>query len=421
MKFLKNFSLRKLLYNRQFTIPFSILLAFTIWLIIVIEQKPTIERTFSDIPVNVNLEKTFAAENNMNIIGDISEQKFTVTVRGPSYIVSALTSSDFSLYASAGEVDAPGEYNLKVAASGENNASEYDITSISPPTLKISFDYIETKEFTIIASAEGVVAAEGLIAENGVVSGAESDTVTITGPRTVVNQIETVKASAVVNKTLSSSESFEADIVLYDANEKVISTENLTLSTEKVNVTVPISKKKTVPVKVEFSNTPAGFNSDSISVSIDHNTVTVIGTPETVDKTTEVSLSPIDITSVSASSKEFDVSPKLPEGVRLLESIDHFTVTIDTTGYVLKTFTVSEIRYKGIPSGLSASGPKTIANVKVYGPKSVVNNLRDSDIYAEVTLTDKAAGVYTVDASIGFKNKNNIWSQGTYTTTVTLK
>lgn len=421
MKFLKNFSLKKLLYNRQFTIPFSILLAFTIWLIIVIEQKPTIERTFSDIPVNVNLEKTFAAENNMNIIGDISEQKFTVTVRGPSYIVSALTSTDFSLYASAGEVDAPGEYNLKVAASGENNAAEYDITSISPPTLKISFDYIETKEFTIIASAEGVVAAEGLIAENGVVSGAESDTVTITGPRTVVNQIETVKASAVVNKTLSSSESFEADIVLYDADEKVINTENLTLSTEKVKVTVPISKKKTVPVKVEFSNTPAGFNSDSIPVSIDHNTVTVIGTPETVDKTTAVSLSPIDITTVSASSKKFDVSPKLPEGVRLLESIDHFTVTIDTTGYVLKTFTVSEIRYKGIPSGLSASGPKTIANVKVFGPKSVVNSLRYSDIYAEVTLTDKAAGVYTVDASISFKNKNSIWAQGTYTTTVTLK
>ena len=421
MKFLSNFSFKKLLYNKQFTIPFSIIMAFVLWLIIVINQKPTIQLTFSDIPVNVNLENTFAAENKMSIVGDISEQRFTVTVRGPSYIVSSLTSSDFSLYASAAEVDAPGTFDLKVANTTSANAAEYEILSITPPVLKTTFDYIDTKEFTIIASAEGAVAATGLIAESGVVGGTESDTVTITGPRTVINQIEVVKASAVVNKTLSASESFDADIILYDANGKVINTENLTLSTTKVKITVPISKKKVVPVKVEFSNTPSGFNSSAVPVIVDHKTVTVIGTPDKVDKTTAVTLTGIDITTVTDSNNKFDVSAKLPEGVRLLESIDSFKVTVETSGYITKTFTISEIKYKGMPSGLKATVPNTITNIKVFGPKAEINKLKASEIYAEVDLTDKAAGIFTIDAAISFKNRKNVWSVGKYTTTVTLK
>ncbi|MBR5321831.1 MAG: hypothetical protein IKU41_08345, partial [Clostridia bacterium] len=348
MKIFSNFSLKNLLYNRRFTIPFSIFAAFVLWLIIVIDQKPFIDRTFSNVPVSINLENTFAAENKMSIIGDISEQRFTVTVRGPRYVVSSLTASDLSLFASAGEVDAPGDYDLVVSASSTTNSAEFEVLSITPPVLKTTFDYIDTKEFTIVATAEGAVAADGLVAENGVVSGTESDTVTITGPRSIVNTIETVKALAEVNKTLSVSESFDANIILYDASGNVIETNNLTLSAKKVKVTVPISKKKSVPVKVEFSNIPAGFDSSSVPVSVDHTKVTVIGAPDTVDKTTEVVLSAIDITTVSESNFKFDVSPKLPEGVRLLENIETFNVTVDTSKFVSKTVKVSEIKSKGL-------------------------------------------------------------------------
>ena len=421
MNFLSNFSLKKLLYNKQFTIPFSIFMAFALWVVIVINQKPIIDRTFSDIPVSINIENTFAAENNMNIIGDISNQRFTVTVRGPRYVVSSLTAENITLYASAGEVDAPGEYSLIVSPTQSMNISEFEVLSITPSVIKTRFDYIDTKDFTIIASADGAVAADGLIAESAVVSGAESDTVTISGPRSVINQIETVKALAKVNKTLSASESFDADIILYDAKGKEIKDDHITLSTSKVRVTVPISKKKMVPVKVEFSNVPQGFLSSSVPVTIDYKTVTVIGTPETVDKTTEIILSGIDITTVSETNNKFDVSPKLPDGVRLLENIDSFKVTVNTSGFVSKTISVSEFKYKSMPSGLKATVPNTIDNVKIYGPKSVIDKLNPSDVYAEIDLSNKSAGVYTIGMNINFKNKNNIWAVGKYSTTVTLK
>lgn len=418
MNFLKNFSFRKLLYNKRFTVTISILLAFACWVVLTINQKPTMDRVFTDMTVTVNLENTYAAENELSIIGDISQQKFTVTVRGANYLVSSLTASDFNLYASAASVDAPGQYSLDVAVAG---STEYEVLSISPSTLDVNFDYIETKEFTINALAQGATAAEGLITEGGVVSGTESDTVTIKGPRTVLNKIETVAALAQVNKTLSASETFDADIILYDADGNVIEQNNLSLSTTKVKVTVPISKKKVVPVKVAFSNLSSGFLQDSLSCSVDHASVTVIGTPETIDKTNEVTLSPIDIRKVYSGADSFDVSAKLPEGIRLLDSIDYFTVSVNLSGYTEKTVTVSNIKYTGLTGGLTAQGGASIKNVKICGPSSVIRKIDASKIYAQIDLTDKKAGEHTVDVSINFDGYNNIWAVGNYTTTVTVK
>lgn len=419
-KFLASFSLRKLLGNRRFTIPLSIFLAFVFWLLIVVKENPIIDRSFADMTVNINLENTLASENGMSIISDVSEQKFTVVVRGPTYLISSLKSEDVNLFASAASVDAPGEYNLEVTAAPAAASSGYEVLSVTPSNLKVSFDYIETKEFTVKAVAEGVTAQEGLIAENGVVSGAESDTITITGPRSVINKIDSVVALTKVNKTLSVSETFDADIKLYSSENREISIENLTLSATKVKVTVPISKKKTVPVEVAFTNLPEGFNKSSLFYTIDHNTVTVIGTPETVDKTEKVVLSAIDISKISKSSESFDVSATLPDGVRLIDNIEHFTVKFNTSGYSEKIITVSELQLKNLEKGLKASGSK-IKNVKVCGPSSVINKLNSTNVYAVVDLSNKKAGEHSVGALICFSGIDNAWAVGTYETTVTIK
>lgn len=120
-KVLKPSAWKNMLYNKKVIIPLSVFLAFVLWLVIVTQENPMRERTFSDLTLNVNLENTFAAENNMNIVGDISSQKFSVVVRGPSYVVSSLKSEDLSVYISAATVNAPGQYKLDVLATRSSN------------------------------------------------------------------------------------------------------------------------------------------------------------------------------------------------------------------------------------------------------------------------------------------------------------
>lgn len=421
MSILKSFSFRKLLYNRRFTIPFSVMLSFVLWIIITVNQKPTMERSFSDMTVAINMQDTFAAENGMSIVGDISEQKFTVVVRGPNQQVSAASVSDINLFASAAEVDSPGEYKLEVSATQASANSAFEILRITPKTVKVNFDYIETKEFPIVALAEGVTADKGLIAEAPVVGGIENNTISITGPRTVLNKIDTVKAETSVNQTLSESTTFDADVILYNARGKKIENNNLTLSTEKVKLTVPVSKKKTVPVKVDFSNVPKDFNKNSIRVKLDHANVVVIGTPETVNKTKQITLSPIDITTLTKESNSYEISPKLPEGVRLLDAIEYFVVECQIADYSEKTVTVSRVKYTGLSPNLKTSGTESLKNVKICGPKSVLENLDETKIYAEVDLKNKKNGEHTVDAAISFDGYKDVWAIGSYKTTVSIK
>lgn len=419
-KFTSFFSIKKMLSNRRINMVISLVLAFVLWLLIMINENPIIQRSFADMTVNVNLENTMVAENGMSIIGDISDQKFTVIARGPTYLVSSLKNEDFNVYASAASVDAPGEYNLEVVATPNASKSGLEILSITPSTLKISFDYIDTKEFTVTALAEGVTAEKGLIAENAVVSGAESDTITITGPRSVINQIASVVAFTKVDKTLSASETFDADIKLYDENQKELALDNLTLSETAVKVTVPISKKKTVPVEVVFSNLPQGFDAESLSYTINYKTVTVIGTPETVDKTEKVQLSAIDISQITKSTNSFDVSAKLPDGVRLLDNIEHFTVEFNLSNYIQKTVNVSKFEFENLDNGFTAQGTK-INNIKVFGPRRAIYNLKASNVYAVMNLANKKQGEHTVPVLISFKDNDDIWAIGSYDTSVTIK
>ena len=419
MKFLKNFSFTKLLSSRRFKILLSILISFSLWVGLTLNEKNIIDRTFSDLSISVNLEDTYAAENKMSIIGDISQQRFTVTVRGSGSNVGRLTASDISLYASAASVDSPGKYSLDVLSSSTD--SDYEIISISPKTVEVEFDYIETKEFTIKAVALGATAPKGLIADVASVSATQGNLISITGPRTILNKIETVAAVAEVNKTLNQSETFDADIVLYDLEGNKIDQTYLSLSVANVKVTVPIAKKKEVPVKIQLAGYPEGFDTESLSYTLDHSKVAIIGTPETIEKIQEVVLNPIDIRGLTPSNKTFEVTAKLPEGVRLLDNIEYFKVTFNLKNYTEKTINISNIKYKGLSSGLQAKNDGIIKNVKICGPSSVLRNIGEDDAYALIDLTDKIAGTHTVDALINFNDIKKVWSIGEYKTTVTVK
>ncbi len=421
MKKFSSASFRKLLYNRNITIPFSIIVAFIIWLTISLNQQTSMDRTFTVNRIDINLEGTAVAENGMSIIGDITKQSFSVRVRGTSNAVSRLTRDDITLYASAAEVDSPGEKTLTVHAV-QNGNEGYEIIEISPSTITVNFDYVDTEEFPIIPQTDGITVTEsGLVKGTEVIGGLETSVLNITGPRTVISKIEKVVASVTDTKAIVKSETFDADIVLYDVNGAVISEENLSLSATQIKVTVPVYKQKTVPVKVTFTNLPEGFSADSLKYSVDHPSIVIEGVPEAVELIEEISLNAIDITKLSLSSKTFEVTAKLPEGIRIFDAIDKFVVTFDLSGYGEKTLTVNKVTSSGVSSGLSANATMSIRNVKICAPKSVINKITASNTYAKADLTDKKAGEYTVVVSICFNDHSNAWAIGTYKTTVTIK
>lgn len=432
----QKFRLSTLLYNKKFAIGISIVLAFSLWLGITMTENPVRERTFTDIKATVSLKGTAAEVLGLDIISDHSEDRFDITVSGPNYIVSSLKADDFSLSVSTIKVNKADEYELELVAQSTSNKSGYTITSINPSTITVKVDYIDEKEFTITPKIIGASASEGLILDTPVISDSQYNTIKIKGPRAEMEAITSVVAETNVNEVLSSTDSFKADIVLCDSDNKilyryssdgtvykkneVIQKSPLTLSFKSISVTQPISKQKVVPCVPTFENMPDGMTLEDINYTLNVNELTIQGPPDVIDSIDQITTSPIDFREVSKNKYKFDVSAaNLPSGVKIVENFEVFNLEINLNGYAEKTINISNINCTGLDDDYTAKISKGVA-VKICGPSAVIRKIKSDDLYIFLDLTDKNPGSYTLDVVVKSDVYNNVWQVGTYEATVSI-
>ncbi len=428
-------SIKGLLNNNNFLILISLIAAIIFWLVLTVNESDS-QNTISGIDVSIPIENTVVGDMGLDVIGNKEDYKASVTVKGPAYVVGALTPDDIAVTASISNVTTAGNYQLELRATKQagNVNNEFEIASISPSNIVVSFDFIDTKVFTVNAQAIGASAVEGLVAENAVVSDSNSAALTFKGSRSNIEKIAKVVAVAEVNEVLDKTKSYTAFLKAYDSEEKELSLANYTITTadgltvEGVEISVPISKTKTVPVKAQFVNVPKSYQNKAISHSLSETKLDIIGPPETIESITEISLGEIDFDQIAEDNQVFKVPVVLPEGIKSADNIETVTVTINgLDNFIVRTFTVSNLKASfenGVSnetSVSSASLSRSVKNVKIYGPKSVLDKLTSDDLYAYINIGGLKAGEHTVPARIKSSTSDEIWQVGTYTATINAK
>ncbi len=422
----KRITLRRLFENKKIAMITSLVVAVALWFGVTIMESPDSENTIGGLSVAIPIENTVVSEMGMDIIGDPSVYTASVTVRGPAYVVSDLSSEDILVTASISNVTNSGTYSLELRATKQAGADDnFDIISLSPRTINVEFDYIDTKQFEVSVQAIGHKAEKGLVAELPFVSDSNNATLNVKGARTDIEKIAKVLAVAEVNKTLSATESFAGSLKFLDANGKEIDLKQFTitsadgLSAPDIQITVPIYKEKVVPIVAQFINAPKAFENTIVPHHLEHASMLISGPPETVDNINEIKLSEIDFRQINGNNQKFETSLILPEGVKNKDNIE--AVTVKITGlekYTTKTFEIRNLII--VDNSASARLSREIRNVKIMGPENVLNKLNSSDLYAEVELDGLKSGEHTVSARIICKGADNVWQIGTYTASVTI-
>lgn len=422
----KRITLRRLFENKKIAMITSIVIAVALWFGVTIMESPDSENTIGGLSVAIPIENTVVSEMGMDIIGDPSVYTASVTVRGPAYVVSDLSAEDILVTASISNVTNSGTYSLELRATKQSGADDnFDIISLSPRTINVEFDYIDTKQFEVSVQAIGHKAEKGLVAEVPFVSDSNNATLNIKGARTDIEKISKVLAVAEVDKTLSATETFAGELRLLDINGKEINLKQFTitsadgLSAPDIQITVPIYKEKVVPIVAQFTNAPKAFVNTLIPHHLEYASMLISGPPETVDNISEIKLSEIDFRQINGNNQKFETSLILPEGVKNKDNIE--AVTVKITGlekYTTKTFEVRNLII--VDNSASARLSREIRNVKIMGPVNVLNKLNSSDLYAEVELDGLKSGEHTVSARIICKDADNVWQIGTYTASVTI-
>lgn len=423
----KRISIRVLLENKKIAMIISVVMAILLWFSITITESPDSENTLAGLSVAIPIENTVVGEMGMDIIGDPSAYTASVTVKGPAYVVSSLSREDILVSASISSVTNSGTYSLELRATKQAGAEDnFEIVALSPKTISVKFDYIDTKQFEVTAQAIGHKAEEGLVAELPFISDSNNALLNVKGPRTDIEKISKIVAVAEVNKTLGGTETFDGTLKMLDIDGKEMKLEDFTITAQDgrsapdVKITVPIYKEKIVPITAQFVNEPKAFSNKKISHTLEHKTVLISGPPEAIDNVEDIKLSGIDFRQITGNNQEFVTTLIMPEGMKNKDNIE--SVKVKITGlenYTVKSFTVTQISIVD-SSDTSARLTREIRNVKIMGPKDVLNNISASDLSAEVAIQGLQSGEHTVSATIACKKADNVWQLGSYTASINI-
>lgn len=321
----KRFSLTGLLYNDKALVVISVLLALVIWIAVSMNLSPETTKTIS-VPVTIDFSGTLAEQLGIEYYGE-TEITVEVTVSCQKYMAMEIDSDDITATLQTSTITSSGYHSVPISVqinSDSENSSDFEIESYSPTSAEGYYDISAEATLPVEVSILG----EGFV-EEGYVLGDVSlsaDTVTVTGPETYVNAIESIIAEVDYDgETLSESQVVTLDPKAYDENGNEVSYVTVITADDGLTATIPILKVVSLPVSVNISNM-SDDDEDLVSISYSPEEIEV-GVLSSSSITSLV-VGEIDFDDLEEGDNEFEFAIADISGVTAINSDDVVTVTV---------------------------------------------------------------------------------------------
>ena len=371
-----------------------------LWLIVVNLDNPVSSRTFTDVPVTiVNDDIITSAGDVYQVVG---EQKVNVVVYANREVRQRLSAGDILATADIKEMDTSTGL-VPISISIPEYSGRYESAEAVPRNLQIQREKSGRKVLALTAEKDGVE-RDGYIIGNMTV---HPENVTITGPESVLDQIDRAVASVDV-EGISQDEEKAAELVLYDANNNILNQNQLenNLGDDGLTVSIEVLRKKSVPVTVEISGTPAdGYQYTGWTCEPEN--VQICGKSDVIADVESITIpsSVIDITGAQAPVEQtVNISSFLPDGVSLVdESTGNITVTamIEEKGTRTIDFMVSSIIINNLSDNLTVSyEPDAEITLTFSGDQSKLDVLDVSNAVSVDMERYTTAGTYDVPVTV---------------------
>lgn len=415
LRFLRNTT------NDIFLRIYAIILAILIWFIISVTLYPSITRTISNVTVAPIITTGTVAEDFGLSPVNIDKEEVSVRIMGKRVDIGDLSSEDLEAKLIVdSSVNKPGEYKLEVEIVSKNK-KKFEVKNISPSKIKVQFDSIVEKDFPVYIEAPNISVADGYLMEP---ISANPTNIKVKGPKSKVEKITKVVARTDEKQTLSETLSIkDTDIILYNG-DTILSKDNFEFSTNKIELTVPILMQKTLPFKLEIQNAPTNFNLSSLDYTLSNSEIDIAAPVSSLKDLGEIHLGYLNLSSVDINST-FSYNVDLPSNYKNLSGFNSVDVKFNWNNYASKTISIdkSKIFVINAPSKydikVKTSG---ISNIKIIGPKNVINNITAANIIAEVDLFEANLNesTYSMPVKIYSPQYNNVWAYGNYNVTISV-
>ncbi len=400
----------------------SLFLAFIAYVVVGISINPVKRWTVSDIPINIDVKNASIEKQGLNLLS-ANIAVADVKVSGETYIVANLDERDIAVNASLSTVSGAGSYDLKLEAVNKSGKN-FQIDEVSPGVVKAKFDKLLNRKFPVTAQIENFTMPEGYMSpdEKPLVTPGE---ITITGPEVELDKIaKCVVKKDLENNPLNKTTVLKLPIELQDKDGKPIESDELKLEYDSADVKITIFKNKQIPLSIGFTNVPPNFPIEDLKYTISNEKIWVAGPTDQVDNLTGVNVGYVDLKTLTPENNTYNFDVVIPSDFTNVQHIESVAVEFNTAGMAEKNFYVNNLKVINAPAGYNVTLlTKQLNNVKIVGPKKIVDKLTAKDIVVEIDLSDRkiTSGQIEMPVSVIVPGKGLAWSTGSYTVVVNIK
>ncbi len=387
----------KLTVNLGLKIAAFIFSAF-LWLIVVNVDNPVESRTFTDIPVTIVNDDIITSGGEVYQV--VGQQTVSVVVYATREVRQQLSAEDIVATADIREMNSS---LVPIEVTIPEFEGDYESAEAVPRNLQIQIEKSGSRVLALTADDTGIV-------RNGYMIGSMTvhpTNITITGPESVLEQIDRAVASVNVDG-MSKSEEREATLYLYDSNGNVVNQNQLenNLGEDGLTVSVEILEMKSVPVVFDVTGTPAeGYQ--YTGCTSEPETLQICGASEDIQKIEEIDVpaSVIDISGASGPVEQtVDITPYLPDGIRLVDENTgsvKVTAMIEAEGTRTIDFLVRSIRINNLADNLQVSYPAdTEIRLRFSGDQEQLDVLDISNAVSVDLEQYTSPGTYDVPVNV---------------------
>lgn len=385
----------------------AVIFATLLWLFVVNEENPIKTRTFV-VPVEVTYGDTITTQGkSYQILEDT--KSVVVTVKARRQDAEKIKAEDVKAVATMKErqLDSKTEsYEIcSLPVSVSVNGYKYEEAYANPRNIQIKIEDNETKTFPITPKAAGVLAQNYSIGELAAVP----KSIDVSGPKSSVGRISRVVAKVDV-KNLAEDATLPADLIFYDSADNVIdqSLLNHNLIEKGVLVKVHVFEKKKIELKFDTSEIAVEKGYLFAGITFEPQSIEVVGKKQILDSlsTIEVGSEALRLKAVSKKTEVVvDITPYLPEGVRLAEGETSNVVVkvqVEKNGAKTLRMPVASVNVSNLPEDMALTyGPEQEVEIQFEGRKELLEALSIEKITASIDLKDyKEEGTYDVPIQV---------------------
>ncbi|NLC72719.1 MAG: hypothetical protein GX684_02975 [Ruminococcaceae bacterium] len=408
---------KKLIDSRILWLIISLLVSFLSWIYITRTQTTTVTREFTDVEV-VFEGREAIRELKSFVITDISQKTVSVKLSGNWDNVGSLHSSDIKAVIDVSKLTSIGNNTVPFTLKYKKavNPDEISLISSYPRTIQFYVDKLLEKPIEVKGAFTGN-AEEGYIVGNLAFN---PGTINISGPEKQVKLID--HAWVIVDgQNLSREKRADLSFTLRDSEGRDLPVGEVTFDSDTVSITVPISKKKEVPLDLII--TPGGGAlRDNCKISILPEKITIAGDAALVDGINKIELANIDLSSF-VSTYDANLPIILPNGVENVSGEKDAKIEIEILGLGSKGFSVSNLSYINLPGSFSSANIVSRSlDVTIRGKQEILDKIAANNLRAVADLNNiTSTGEIYVTAKIYVDGFADVGAVGEYKLIVNIR